>query len=100
MSFDNDSFKLSDEQSWNLHFLEALVNHNVLINKSQLPIIKEKKESALVSMEESNEVIFRRNVTIKQFKKKIQDMKNKLKKTDKMVTETKKIILKDWERKL
>lgn len=52
-------------------------------------------------MQESYQTIYGKSITVKQLKKKIQNMKNELKKkTDMKATGNKKIILKDWERKL
>lgn len=81
MSSDSESVESEvGERSTNFRFVEALANHKVLFNKSQLPRIKEAKENALIIMQESYQVIFGRIVTLKQLKKKIQNMKNELKK--------------------
>ncbi|KAG5873855.1 hypothetical protein JTB14_019530 [Gonioctena quinquepunctata] len=49
------------EQSTNFRFVEALVNHKVLFNKSRLPANKKARENALIIMQESYQVLFGKN---------------------------------------
>ncbi|KAG5867107.1 hypothetical protein JTB14_009404 [Gonioctena quinquepunctata] len=52
-------------------------------------------------MQGSYQALFGKSIALKQLKKKVQNMKNELKKnTDKKATGNKKNILKDWENKL
>lgn len=93
--------EVGEEQSGNLRFIEALSTHKVLFDKSQLPLIRKKKENSLIEMQESYQTIYGKSINVKQLKKKIQNMKNELKKkTDMKATGNKKIVLKDWEKKL
>ena len=70
-----------------------------MLNKSQTPEIKNKKEIAMKDVIYQYQCIFLINMTEKAFFKKINNTKQKLKtKTDLNKTGNKKIILKAWER--
>ncbi|CAG9759919.1 unnamed protein product [Ceutorhynchus assimilis] len=75
MNYEYDSESLDsevgEEQSGNLRFiLDALSNHRVLFDKSQLSLIRKKKENSLIKLQESYQTIYGKSINVKQFKKK------------------------------
>ncbi|KAJ3665891.1 hypothetical protein Zmor_001356 [Zophobas morio] len=72
-----------------------------LLSKSQLPNEKAKKEKSLLEVVELYEVHLGRRISQQQLKKKINNMKSRLKKkTDKQKTGNKRITLHEWEKVL
>ncbi|CAH1114714.1 unnamed protein product [Psylliodes chrysocephalus] len=81
--------------------MEILESYNIIFNKSQVPKIKEKKEQAYKDIHQKYILQIGRDLTEKQLKKKIQNIKTELKKkTDKTATGNKKIVLNAWEKQL
>lgn len=72
-----------------------------LLSKSQLPNEKAKKEKSLLEVVELYEVHLGLRISQQQLKKKINNMKSRLKKkTDKQKTGNKRITLHEWEKVL
>lgn len=87
------------EQKKQLAFVLILKNYKVLLDKSQVPAVKAKKQAALAEMSKELKLINGVDVTTAQLSKKINNMKTHLKKkVDKNATGNKKIILCDWEK--
>ncbi|XP_050313670.1 uncharacterized protein LOC126748458 [Anthonomus grandis grandis] len=81
--------------------MEILESYNIIFNKSQVPKIKEQKEQAYKEIHQKYILQIGRDLTEKQLKKKIQNMKIELKKkTDKTATGKRKIVLNAWEKQL
>ncbi|KAK9730972.1 Myb/SANT-like DNA-binding domain [Popillia japonica] len=81
--------------------MEILESYNIIFNKSQVPKIKEKKAQAYKEIHQKYILQIGRDLTEKQLKKKIQNMKTELKKkTDKTATGNKKIVLNAYEKQL
>lgn len=104
MSSDSESYTSSIEieaNDANSQFIMIIAEHKVIFNKSQVPMIKERKEKSLELIRIKYTQIFGKQITRQQLRKKIQNMKNEVKKkTDKMATGNKKIRLKSWENSL
>lgn len=99
----SDITELSDNEEVDkqLNFVRALKEHKVIFNKSQVPQIKNEKESALQALTEKYEVIFHNSLTTKQVMKKISNMKTEVKKKfDLSRTGNKRISYKPWEKML
>lgn len=87
--------------SSNQKLMEILESYNIIFNKSQVPKIKEKKAQAYKEIHQKYILQIGRDLTEKQLKKKIQNMKTELKKkTDKTATGNKKIVLNAYEKQL
>jgi hypothetical protein len=92
---------LLQKDSTHLKLVNILKEHLILFNKSQVPKIKIGKERALKEVHKDYMLQTGLDISEKQVKKKIQNMKNELKKkVDKKATGNKKIHLKDWEKLL
>jgi uncharacterized Fe-S cluster protein YjdI len=82
-------------------FINLLKEHPVLLSKSQLPKIKERKAVAAKDLNTKYKELTGIELNEKQLTKKINNMKNDVKaKSDVMKTGNKPIILKDWEKLL
>lgn len=82
-------------------FIKLLKEYPVLLNKSQLPKIKERKAVAIKELGTKYKEVSGLELNEKQLTKKINNMKNDVKaKSDVMKTGNKPIILKDWEKML
>lgn len=82
-----------------LKFVMLLAEHKILCSKSQLPKIRDEKERSVSVLRNEFLKHVGKDITEKQLKKKIQNMKTEVKKkTDKNATGNKKVVLKDWEK--
>lgn len=83
----------------NRTLIKLLQNYQVLFNKSQTPAIKDAKTKALLELHSNYVKLTRKDVTVAQLKKKLQNMKNDLKKKSNInAMGIKTIPLKDWEK--
>ncbi|KAJ4442116.1 hypothetical protein ANN_11982 [Periplaneta americana] len=82
-----------------LKFVMLLAEHKILCSKSQLPKIRDEKERSVSVLRNEFLKHVGKDITEKQLKKKIQNMKTEVKKkTDKNATGNKKVVLKDCEK--
>lgn len=99
-SSDSDESSVCAESTM-LFLVTALENHPELLEKSQLPEAKRKKEEAILNVIHSFETNIGIKIDRKQLLKKVSNMKMRLKrKTDKNRTGNKPIVLNVWEKKL
>lgn len=74
-----DSITIENESKQS-RFIALLKQYKILFNKSQLPKIKEAKEKSLIEVCDLYMKTFGKELNVKQLKKKIQNMKNEVKK--------------------
>lgn len=87
-----------DDKGKQLNFVEIIVKYPVLFDKSQLPIVKEKKSKAAQKAIEDLKTLHCQIYTEKTLMKKLSRIKNDVKiKSDRNKTGNKKVILKIWE---
>lgn len=85
----------------NYQLVELISKNCVVLNKSQVPKIKNEKEKAYLDLVQAYGKIFGNETTVKQLQKKIHNLKGKFKKKRyQNATGNKKIELKYWEHKL
>ena len=100
-SSDSESTE-KDNATTELQFIaDEIANAPVILEKSQTPKIKAKKDEAIRNVTRKYEVTFGKTLDAKSFLKKINNMKGRLKKkTDLKKTGNKAIKLLEWEKKL
>lgn len=90
-----------DDKKGELTFVKILQRHRVLLNKSQTPEVKEKKDKAYSSFSKEWLMLVGSEMKPEKIRKKIQNMKTRVKeKTDLKRTGNKKVMLKEHEKLL
>lgn len=90
-----------EETDKQLQFVHFLKQYPILVNKFQLPKVKDEKSKCLSQAISTFENTFGKTISVQQMKKKIHNMKSEIKrKTDKHATGNKKIKLKVWEKEM
>src|SRR4051812_36336607 len=90
-----------EDQGKQAKFVRVLKKYPVLLEKSQIPAMKAKKEAASEAAIKDLESLYGQSFTKSTLSKKISRIKGEVKaKSDKTKTGNKKIILKPWESEL